>query len=71
MSQPLSLYNVNQVAALLSKAAVTVRKAARDHGIGVKTGRDYVFTESDIERLRAVIHEHRGQPRKPKPQKGR
>ena len=64
MSQP--LYSVNEVAAMLDKAPVTVRKAARDHSIGQKPGRDWLFTNADIESLRAVIHEHRGQPRKVK-----
>lgn len=61
-----TLYTVTEVAAMLDKAAVTVRLAARTHGIGVKAGRDYVFTDADIERLRAIIHDHSGQPRKPK-----
>ena len=60
-------YTVNQVAALLGKAVVTVRKAARDHDIGQKPGRDRIFTGADVDRLRAVIRDHRGQPRKPKP----
>ena len=62
-------YTVYQAAALLGKAPVTVRQAARDHGIGQKPGRDHIFTEADIERLRAVIRPHRGRPRKPKPPK--
>ena len=64
MSQP--LYSVNQAAAMLNKAPVTVRKAARDHGIGQKPARVWLFTSADIEILRAVIRENRGQPRKPK-----
>lgn len=61
-----TLYTVNQVAALLGKAAVTVRKTARDHGIGSKVGRDRLFTESDIERLRKIIRDHSGRPPKPR-----
>lgn len=59
-----TLYSVTQAAALLDKAPVTVRKAARVHGIGVKAGSLYVFTPTDIETLRAVIHEHSGRPLK-------
>lgn len=66
MSQPQTLYSVTQAAALLNKAAVTVRKAARDHGIGRKPGRDWLFTNADIESLQAVIRDHRGQPRGPR-----
>ena len=59
-----TLYSVTQVAALLGKATVTVRKAARVHGIGQKAGTVRVFSAADIEKLRAVIHDHAGQPRK-------
>lgn len=61
------LYSTEQVAALLGRPAVTVRKAARDHGIGVKIGKSRGFTAADIERLRGVIRDHRGRPpRSPK-----
>ena len=59
-----TLYTVNQVAAMLDKAAVTVRKAARVHGIGSKAGRDHLFTATDVERLRVVIRDHSGRPAK-------
>lgn len=62
-----TLYTVNQVAAMLDKAAVTVRKAARVHGIGSKGGRDHLFTVSDVERLRVVIRDRRGRPPKVHP----
>lgn len=59
-----TLYSVTQAATMLGKAPVTVRKAARVHGIGQKAGAVRVFTAADIERLRAVIRDHVGQPRK-------
>lgn len=57
------LYSTTQVAALLDKAPVTVRKAARVHGIGVQVGRDRAFTAEDIERLQQVIHDRSGRPK--------
>ena len=61
------LYSTTQVAALLDKAPVTVRKAARVHGIGIQVGRDRAFTAKDIEQLQKVIHDRSGRPAKAKP----
>jgi hypothetical protein len=58
------LYSTTQVAALLEKATVTVRKAARVHGIGVQVGRDRAFTAEDIEQLQKVIHDRSGRPKR-------
>ena len=58
------LYSTNQAATILGKPAVTVRKAARTHKIGVQIGRNRAFTAADIERLREIIHPHSGRPRK-------
>lgn len=58
------LYSTTQVAALLDKAPVTVRKAARVHGIGVQIGRDRAFTAEDIEQLQKVIHVRSGRPKR-------
>lgn len=60
------IYSTTEVAAMLGKAPVTVRKAARDYGIGSQAGRSRVFTPADIERLRKVIHERDGRPVKAK-----
>jgi hypothetical protein len=60
------LYSTTQVAAMLDKAAVTVRKAARVHRIGAQVGRARVFNMADIEKLAAVIHERDGRPPKAK-----
>ena len=59
-----TIYSTNQVATMLGKAPVTVRKAAREHGIGRQAGRARVFTAADIEKLRAIIREHSGRPQK-------
>lgn len=59
-----TLYSTTQVAFMLDKAPVTVRKAARVHSIGVQIGRDRAFTAEDIERLQRVIQDHSGRPRK-------
>lgn len=58
------LYSTTQVAALLDKAPVTVRKAARVHGIGIQVGRDRAFTAKDIEQLQQVIHDRSGRPKR-------
>ena len=58
------LYSTTQVAALLDKAPVTVRKAARVHGIGIQVGRDRAFTAKDIEQLQKVIHDRSGRPKR-------
>jgi len=58
------LYSTTQVAFLLDKAPVTVRKAARVHGIGVQLGHERAFTAEDIERLQKVIHDRSGRPRR-------
>ena len=58
------LYSTTQVAALLDKAPVTVRKAARVHGIGVQIGRDRAFTAEDIEQLQKIIHDRSGRPKR-------
>ncbi len=60
-----SLYTAADVAALLSKSPITVRQLARTHSIGRKLGRDWVFTEADIARLRTLPGP--GKPRKDKP----
>lgn len=56
------IFSTTRVAAMLGKAPVTVRKAARVHGIGSQAGRGRVFTSADVEKLRKVIHDHSGRP---------
>lgn len=60
MSDP--LYTAAQAAALLERSPITVRQLARTHHIGRKLGRDWVFTEADIARLRTLPGP--GKPRK-------
>lgn len=56
------VYNIKQVAELLGKTPVAIRKiAARYEEVGQKVGRDWVFTGEDIEKLKAVV---RGRPSK-------
>lgn len=62
---PEILYSSTEVAALVGKAASTVKQLARTHDIGRIVGHSRVFTEEDIERLRALPGP--GRPRTPKP----
>jgi hypothetical protein len=48
------LYNSEEAGQLTGRKAVTVRQLAKDHGIGQHVGRDWVFTQEDIERLKAI-----------------
>lgn len=45
-------YNTSQVAALLGRTPVAIRKLSERHGIGVKVGRDWIYTDADVETLR-------------------
>ena len=48
-------YTATQVGEIIGKASVTVRVvAARNGGIGQKSGRDWVFTDEDIAKLEAL-----------------
>jgi hypothetical protein len=48
------LYNSTEAGKLTGRAAVTVRQLAKTHNIGRLIGRDWVFTEDDIKRLKAI-----------------
>jgi hypothetical protein len=49
-----SLYNCKTAAELTGRSPVTVRQLARTRGIGRRVGRDWVFTDADIARLKAI-----------------
>jgi hypothetical protein len=48
------LYNTEEAGQLTGRKAVTVRQLAKVHGIGTRIGRDWVFTDADIDRLRSI-----------------
>lgn len=56
------LYTCATAAPLVGKAPVTVRQLARKHGIGTKLGKTFIFTEADLDLLRA--HNIPGRPPK-------
>jgi hypothetical protein len=65
MKQP-SLSTSKHAADLLGISPERVRALARDLGIGQRIGRDWVFTEEDVERLRQrPIGTPGRKPRKP------
>jgi len=47
-------YTTAEAAGTLGKRPVTVRYLAKAHGIGTKHGRDWLFTDADIEALAAI-----------------
>lgn len=49
-----SLYNSEQAGEMTGRKAVTVRQLAQAHQIGKRIGRDWVFTDDDIMRLRSI-----------------
>lgn len=57
-------YTSAEMAQLTGKAARTVRKAAEAGGIGQKVGRDWVFTDADIAKIKRVVGAPRVRPRK-------
>lgn len=48
------IYNCAEAGEILEKSPVTVRANARQHNIGRKKGRDWIFTDEDIEALRQL-----------------
>jgi hypothetical protein len=49
-----NIYDTKTAAELTGRSPGTVRQLARARGIGKRIGRDWVFTDADIERLRAI-----------------
>jgi hypothetical protein len=49
-----NFYDIKTAAELAGRSPGTVRQLARARGIGKRMGRDWVFTDADIERLRAI-----------------
>ena len=45
-------YNGKQVAEMLGKQPITIRKISEQFGVGVKVGRDWIYTDADVETLR-------------------
>jgi hypothetical protein len=48
------LYDTKTAGEMIGKKAVTVRWMAAKHNIGQRVGRDWVFTDADIERMKAL-----------------
>ena len=46
------MYTVNEVAAILGKSIIAVRKIVARHNLGTKVGRDWILTEADLEKVR-------------------
>lgn len=45
-------YTSKQVAAMLGRAEISIRKLSKRFGIGTKIGRDWVYSDADVETLR-------------------
>ena len=50
----MELLSTEQVAKLTGRQPVTVRRLAREHGIGHLVGNSRVFSSEDVERIRAI-----------------
>ena len=50
----MKLYDSTEAARLTGRERVTVNRLARVYGIGIKKGRDWIFTDEDLERIRAI-----------------
>ena len=48
------MYNSAELAELTGRKPVTIRKLAAEYGLGQKVGRDWVFTDQDIEKIKQV-----------------
>lgn len=55
-------FTTADVAAKRGCSSSTVRRAAAAHGIGLKVGRDWIFGQSDVDQLCAVIRDEPGNP---------
>jgi len=62
---PLVFYDVNDVAKILEKAPVTVRKEAREKNIGTIKGQGYLFNDQDILNLIASFQDKEARRRHP------
>ncbi len=49
-----TLLTCADVGAELGKSPVTIRALARKHNIGIRIGRDWIFTCADMERFREL-----------------
>ena len=58
-----TLYNSHEVAALTGRSRITVQVLAKRYALGRKVGRDYVFTQADINFI-AGINTLGGRPSK-------
>jgi hypothetical protein len=54
-----NIYDTKTAAELTGRSPGTVRQLARARGIGKRMGRDWEFTDADIERLRAIPNPER------------
>ena len=52
--EPEKLYTTAEAAEMTGRKPVTVRQLAATHGIGRRIGRDWVFDDNDILRLRNI-----------------
>ncbi len=57
-----TIFTAAEAATELGKNKGTVVRACAKHGIGIRSGRQWVLTKGDIDRLRAVIQDRPGNP---------
>lgn len=48
------IYTVYEAAELMNKSHISVRTLVRRYGYGRKVGRDWILTDDDIEKLKAI-----------------
>ena len=51
-SAPLKLYSTAEAAQAVGISEPTVRRLARLHQLGTRKGRDWLFTQQDLDRMR-------------------
>ncbi len=59
----MKMYTGKEVAAMLGKTPVAIRKLSERYGIGTKVGRDWVYSEAEVKQLK-----HWRKPGRPKAQ---
>ncbi len=48
----MKLHTCKEVAALLGKTPIAIRKLSERYGIGSKVGRDWVYTDAEVNQLK-------------------
>lgn len=59
----MKIYTAAEAAASIGCDIGTISRKCVKHGIGIKSGRQWVLTDSDVSKLRGVIREKPGNPK--------